>query len=57
MRGRFAYLVWFVGAVAWFFDAVLQLYSGTRQHAFWAVIITLLFLAAGAYFRRQAFKK
>ncbi|MCL6463808.1 MAG: hypothetical protein K6T49_04725 [Acidobacterium ailaaui] len=57
MRGRFAYLVWFVGAVAWFFDAVLQLYSGTRQHAFWAVIITLLFLAAGVYFRRQAFKK
>ncbi|HZU09273.1 MAG TPA: hypothetical protein VFA02_05170 [Pseudacidobacterium sp.] len=57
MRGRSSYIIWFVGAVAWFFDAALQVYSGTRVHAFVAIVICLLFLVAGVYFRRQVLRK
>jgi hypothetical protein len=54
---RSSYIIWFIGAAAWWFDAALQLYSGTRIHAFIAVVISLLFLAAGVYFRKQALRK
>jgi hypothetical protein len=52
-----SYIVWFVGAVVWWVDAALQVYSGTRGHALLAILISLLFLAAGIYFRRQALRK
>jgi uncharacterized membrane protein len=57
MRGQWSYIIWFVGAVAWFFDAALQVYSGTRIHAILAIVISLLFLVAGVYFRKQTLRK
>jgi uncharacterized membrane protein len=46
-----------VGAVVWWIDAVLQLRAGDRRHALLAVVISLLFLFAGAVFRRQALRR
>lgn len=54
---RNSYIIWFVGAVVWWIDAALQVYSGTRGHALLAIVISLLFLLAGVVFRRQALRK
>jgi hypothetical protein len=52
-----SYIIWFVGAVVWWIDAVLHLNAGSRNHALLAIAISLLFLAAGLVFRRQALRK
>ncbi|HVW76965.1 MAG TPA: hypothetical protein VHB45_05080 [Alloacidobacterium sp.] len=52
-----SYIIWFIGAVVWWIDAALQLHGGTRGHALLAITVSLLFLIAGVYFRRQALRK
>jgi LPXTG-motif cell wall-anchored protein len=52
-----SYIIWFVGAVVWWIDAALHLNTGSRTHALLAIGISLLFLAAGVVFRRQALRK
>jgi hypothetical protein len=52
-----SYIIWFVGAVVWWIDAALHLHAGTRNHALLAIAISLLFLFAGVFFRRQALRK
>jgi hypothetical protein len=52
-----SYMVWFVGAVVWGIDAALHVYAGSRAHAVLAIAISLLFLMAGVFFRRQALRK
>jgi hypothetical protein len=46
-----------VGAVVWWIDAALHLYSGALPHAGLAIAISLLFLFAGVVFRRQSLHK
>jgi hypothetical protein len=52
-----SYIIWFVGAVVWWIDAALHLHAGSRDHALLAIAVSLLFLAAGVVFRRQALRK
>jgi hypothetical protein len=52
-----SYIVWFAGAVVWWIDAALHLYSGARLHALLAIVVSMLFLFAGVVFRRQALRK
>ncbi|HYK35562.1 hypothetical protein [Alloacidobacterium sp.] len=52
-----SYIIWFVGAVVWWIDAALHLHAGSLGHALLAIAISLLFLAAGVLFRRQALRK
>lgn len=52
-----SYIIWFVGAVVWWIDAALHVYSGAFSHAVLAIAISLLFLLAGVVFRRQALRK
>jgi len=54
---RNSYIIWFVGAVVWWIDAALHLHAGSRDHALLAIAVSLLFLAAGVVFRRQALRK
>jgi hypothetical protein len=50
-------MIWFVGAVVWWIDAALHLHAGSRNHALLAIAVSLLFLAAGIVFRKQALRK
>jgi len=52
-----SYMIWFVGAVVWWIDAALHLHAGSRNHALLAIAVSLLFLAAGMVFRKQAMRK
>lgn len=52
-----SYIIWFVGAVVWWIDAALHLRAGSRAHALLAIAISLLFLAAGVVYRRQALRR
>ncbi|WP_446744725.1 hypothetical protein [Silvibacterium acidisoli] len=46
--------IWFVGAGAWFLDALLSLHHHALASGLVAAAISALFLAAGMFFRNQA---
>jgi hypothetical protein len=52
-----SYMIWFVGAVVWWIDAALCLHAGLGTHARIAMGISVLFLLAGVFFRKQALRK
>jgi hypothetical protein len=39
--------IWFIGAVAWWFDAAVALHYDHKPHALLALAIACLFFAAG----------
>ncbi|MGC1294679.1 MAG: hypothetical protein WA869_06540 [Alloacidobacterium sp.] len=50
-------MIWFVGAVVWWIDAALCLHAELGTHARIAMGISVLFLFAGVFFRKQALRK
>jgi hypothetical protein len=52
-----SYMIWFVGAVVWWIDAALCLHAELGTHARIAMGISVLFLFAGVFFRKQALRK
>jgi NADH:ubiquinone oxidoreductase subunit 6 (subunit J) len=46
--------IWFVGFAVWLFDGLLHLHYHNWVHARLALMIALLFLAAGFFYRRQS---
>jgi hypothetical protein len=44
--------IWFVGAGVWLLVAALALHAHARQHALGAIVVALVFLAAGKFFAR-----
>ncbi|WP_164981610.1 hypothetical protein [Silvibacterium dinghuense] len=51
---RNSYRIWFLGAAAWFFDAVLALHHHALSRGVLAAVVSALFLAAGMFFKKQA---
>ena len=45
--------IWFVGCAVWFADGMVQLHFHARAHAQLAFMLSLLFLAAGLFYRNQ----
>jgi hypothetical protein len=45
--------IWFLGFFAWLADAVVQLLLHARAHAELALMVALVFLAAGLFYRDQ----
>ncbi len=45
--------IWFVGCGVWAADGVVQLDFGARAHAQLALMLAMLFLVAGLFYRRQ----
>ena len=45
--------IWFVGSAVWLADAVVQLRLHAQAHAKLALMLALVFLAAGLFYRRQ----
>ncbi len=48
------YWLWYIGSGVWLLDAALALRSDRRTHAAAAVGVALLFLLAGAVWRRNS---
>ncbi len=44
------YKIWFAGSVAWWIDAAVNLHYHQRAHALAALIIAVIFFAAGIFF-------
>src|SRR5271165_3741482 len=47
------YWLWYIGSAVWLFDAALALHFDRRMHALGAIAVALLFLLAGAAWRRR----
>jgi hypothetical protein len=45
--------IWFVGCAVWAVDGAVRLQFGQRAHAQAAIMLAMLFLVAGIYYRRQ----
>jgi hypothetical protein len=45
--------IWFLGSIAWLADAIVQLRLHARAHAELALMVALVFLAAGLFYRNQ----
>ncbi|MFT4112339.1 hypothetical protein [Silvibacterium sp.] len=48
------YWIWFLGAAAWFLDALLALHHHALDRGVLAAMVAALFLAAGMFFKKQA---
>jgi len=48
------YWLWYIGSAVWLFDAALALHYDHRMHALEAVGVALLFLVAGALWRKKS---
>jgi hypothetical protein len=46
--------IWFVGAAAWFFSALLSMHRHALAEGLLGAALAVLFLAAGMFFRRRA---
>jgi hypothetical protein len=47
------YWLWYIGSGVWLLDAALSLHLDHRMHALAAIGVALLFLLAGAVWRRK----
>jgi hypothetical protein len=47
------YWLWYIGSGVWLLDAGLALHFDRRMHALGAIAVALLFLIAGAVWRRK----
>ncbi|WP_114208658.1 hypothetical protein [Acidisarcina polymorpha] len=47
------YWIWYIGSGVWLLDAALALHLDHRNHALAAVGVALLFLVAGAVWRKK----
>ncbi len=47
------YWLWYIGSAVWLVDAALALHFDRRMHALGAIAVALLFLVAGAVWRRK----
>jgi hypothetical protein len=47
------YWLWYIGSGVWLLDAALALHFDHRMHALGAIAVALLFLLAGAVWRRK----
>jgi hypothetical protein len=47
------YWLWYIGSGVWLLDAALDLHFDRRMHALAAIGVALLFLLAGAAWRRK----
>jgi hypothetical protein len=45
--------IWFLGSFAWLADAIVQLRLNAHAHATLALMVALVFLAAGLFYRNQ----
>ncbi len=45
--------LWFAGCVAWAVDGIVSLHFHSLQHAQLAFMVSLVFLAAGFFYRKQ----
>jgi hypothetical protein len=45
--------IWFAGCAAWSVDGVFWLHLRARAHAQLALMLAMLFLVAGLFYRRQ----
>jgi hypothetical protein len=45
--------IWFVGCAVWFLDGVEQMHVHAQAHAELAFMLSMLFLAAGFFYRNQ----
>ncbi len=45
--------IWFLGFAAWLFDAVVSIRLHDWLHARLALMVAIVFLAAGLFYRRQ----
>jgi hypothetical protein len=52
-RQRNAAWIWFVGCAVWVGDGVVQLRLHAVAHAELALMVALVFLAAGYFYRQQ----
>jgi hypothetical protein len=48
------YWLWYIGSAVWLLDAGLALHFNRRVHALAAIAVALLFLLAGAVWRRRS---
>lgn len=49
---RFAW-IWFLGFLAWLVDAFVSMRLHNQQHAVLALMLALVFLAAGVFYSQQ----
>jgi hypothetical protein len=45
--------IWFAGFAVWLIDALISLHFHAAQHAQLALLVAMVFLAAGLFYRRQ----
>jgi len=45
--------IWFVGCAVWFADGIVQMRIHARAHAQLAIMLAVVFLAAGVFYRNQ----
>jgi hypothetical protein len=45
--------IWFVGCAAWLVDSLINFHVGAVAHAKLAFMVSLVFLAAGFFYRGQ----
>ncbi len=45
--------IWFAGCAVWLGDGIVQLRFHARAHAQLAIMLALVFLAAGLFYRNQ----
>ncbi len=43
--------IWFVGCAVWIADGAIQFHFGARAHAQLALMLAMLFLVAGLFYR------
>jgi len=51
---QLSYKIWFVGCAVWLLDSAVSFYYGSRPNAAIALLIAVLFLMAGMYFRPRS---
>ncbi|MHB1023592.1 MAG: hypothetical protein ACYC46_01435 [Acidobacteriaceae bacterium] len=53
MGMQLSYKIWFAGCVVWLIDCAVSLHYGSNAHAAVALVIAVLFLAAGIFFQKN----
>jgi hypothetical protein len=48
------YWIWYIGSGVWLIDAAIALHLDHRGHALASVVVALLFVLAGAIWRRSS---